>query len=303
MSGMMDLSLLPAPDFVETLDTDTIVAALKQDLAERIPSLTASLQLESEPLVKQLEAAAYREFLIRARVNQAALAVLLPFATGSDLDAIGARYGLKRKVLVEEDLEADPQVFEELESDPDFRKRIQLSPLSYSTAGPRDAWVFHALSAHADVKDVVSLSPTPRNVTVSILSRIADGTPSAEVLAAITEKLTDDALFPQGDVVTIQGANIEAYTIQAELTMKDGPDAALALQAAIDAAQAYATKQHYQGANVRIAGIMKALMQEGVENAQITAPLADVIGEADAQDPADPGKAPYATSIVITSAA
>ena len=42
-------------------------------------------------------------------------------------------------------------------------------------AGPRSAYIFHALSAHPDVADVSVVSPQPANVTVTILSRNGQG--------------------------------------------------------------------------------------------------------------------------------
>ena len=90
--SVIDLSLLPAPAVVETLDYEAILSALKADLIARAPELAPALQLESEPLVKLLEVAAWRETVLRARINDAARAVMLPWATGADLDNLAARY-------------------------------------------------------------------------------------------------------------------------------------------------------------------------------------------------------------------
>ena len=90
----IDLSRLPAPTVVEAIDYETVLAALKADLVARWPDYTADL--ESDPAIKLLEVAAYREVLLRQRVNDAARAVLVATAIGSDLDHLGALLNVAR---------------------------------------------------------------------------------------------------------------------------------------------------------------------------------------------------------------
>lgn len=92
---MIDLSQLPAPQIVETLDYETIRRRMCEKLEQLLPGWTAA-DLEADPAVKILEVAAYRELLMRQRVNEAAKAVMLAFATGSDLDQLVAFPGVKR---------------------------------------------------------------------------------------------------------------------------------------------------------------------------------------------------------------
>ena len=58
--AVIDLSQLPAPDVVETLDFETILAERKATLVSLYPedeqeAVARALTLESEPLVKYLE--------------------------------------------------------------------------------------------------------------------------------------------------------------------------------------------------------------------------------------------------------
>ena len=71
----VDLSRLVAPTVVETLDFETIFAAMLADLQARDSAFSALV--ESDPAYKILEVAAYRELLIRQRVNDAGRAVML----------------------------------------------------------------------------------------------------------------------------------------------------------------------------------------------------------------------------------
>lgn len=296
----IDLSKLPAPKLVEELDAEKIFDRLKADLSARFPSLTPRLELESDPMVKELQTVAYEGMLVRHRINDAAQAVLLSHATGADLDALAALVPLERKILIEQDLTTDPVTEEVKESDKEFRRRIRLAPLAFSTGGSRGAWIYHALNAHPDVMDADSVSPAPNQITVAVLSRIGDGTPSDELKAAVEQALNDDEVRPQGDIVTVQAAQKLTYSIGYELDILDGPDQELVRQAAENAVRAYVQEQTRIGGNILVKKIESLLFQEGVENFTQTEALTDQIGAPDPNVPADLGKVPFAESISIT---
>ena len=90
----IDLSQLPPPSVVEPLDFEQILGAMLADLKTRFPEFTALV--ESDPAYKILEVAAFRELLIRQRVNDAGRSVMLAYANGSDLDHLGALMGVVR---------------------------------------------------------------------------------------------------------------------------------------------------------------------------------------------------------------
>lgn len=91
MRNLIDLSKLPAPQLIEELDYEVILAKMKDKMRELLPEWTSS-ELESDPANKVLEVAAYREMFLRQRVNEAARSVLLAFANDSDLDHLAAFY-------------------------------------------------------------------------------------------------------------------------------------------------------------------------------------------------------------------
>lgn len=92
---MIDISKLPAPAIVEELSFETILAEMRTRLLELLPAWTAS-DLESDPANKILEVAAYRETLLRQRVNEAVRACMIAYATGTNLDNIAADCGVAR---------------------------------------------------------------------------------------------------------------------------------------------------------------------------------------------------------------
>jgi len=97
----INLEKLPAPDVVETLSFEAILNAIVEDLKTRNRDIKQLFDsgIESDPVNKLLEAFAFRELGIRQRVNDAARSVMLPYATGTDLDNLAAFYGLLRQVV------------------------------------------------------------------------------------------------------------------------------------------------------------------------------------------------------------
>ncbi|ETZ04387.1 baseplate assembly protein J [Holospora undulata HU1] len=67
---MQDLTRLQNPNVIESLEYETIFSHMKQELIRLDPTFSALL--ESDPAMKILEIAAWREPLLRQRVNDAA---------------------------------------------------------------------------------------------------------------------------------------------------------------------------------------------------------------------------------------
>lgn len=277
---MIDLSKLPVPKMVETLDAEVILAEMREDLIARAPELESVLDLESEVAAKILEVCAYREVLIRARINDAGRAVMLASSTGADLDNLGALLGVARQ------LAGDISEF-----DDDYRTRIQLALEGFSTAGPVGAYVFWGLSASPDVKDVGVASPAPGQVEITVLSRIDNGIPTAELIATVDAVLNADDVRPLTDQVIVQAAAITDYTVEASLTLFGGPDSDVVIDAAKTAVDAYVEARHRLGHDITVSGLHAALHQAGVQKVALTSPAADIV--------IAPNAAAYCTSIVI----
>lgn len=292
MSGFtaVDLSQLPAPSIVEELDFETLFAAMLADLQARDVSYNALV--EGDPAFIILEAAAYRELLIRQRVNEAARAVMLAYAQGADLENLGALSNVEPLILDPGDEAAFPPIPPTKEDDDDYRRRIQLAPEGISTAGPEGAYIFHALSADGDVLDVAATSPAPGEVVISVLSQIGDGTASAELIETVDTKLSDEGLRPLTDEVTVQSATIVNYSLEATILFKSGPDSAVVMASVQTAVDVYIAAHHALGVDVTLSGIYAALHQAGVQNAVLAAPVADLAIDADS--------AAFCTSVTLT---
>jgi phage-related baseplate assembly protein len=292
----IDLSTVPTPDVVQTLSFETIFAEMLADLQSRDPAFTALV--ESDPAYKILEVAAYREMLIRQRVNDGARAVMLATATGADLENLGALFGVTRKTLDEGDANALPPVPPTYETDTALRYRIQLALEGLSTAGPVGAYEYHALSVDG-VKSVGIQGPPdtePGEVLVTILSADGDGEADAPLIAAVDAALNAEDVRPLTDQVTVQSATIIEYEIIATLFIAPGPDPETVRANALASITTYTTNSHAVGSDIRLSAVYAALHVGGVERVTLSAPgiVADLVIAAD--------EAPYCTDITLSTA-
>ncbi|MEW5560260.1 baseplate assembly protein [Enterobacter asburiae] len=278
----IDLSQLPAPDVVETLDYESILAERKAVLISLYPeeqqaAIARTLALESDPLVKYLEENAYREVLWRQRVNEAALAVTLAYSKGNDLDVMAANNDTERLTITPADDTTIPPTPAVMESDDDLRMRAQQAFEGLSVAGPVGAYEYHGRSADGRVADISVESPSPACVTISVLSREGDGSASDDLLAVVEKALSAEDVRPVGDRVTVQGAEIVPYQIDATLYFYPGPEAEPIRQAAEDKLKSYISSQQRLGRDIRQSAIYAALHVEGVQRVELAAPLADIV--------------------------
>lgn len=274
----IDLSLVPPPAAVEAFGFDALVQAWWERAVAGNPELAGLA--ESDPARKWTETGAYREGLLRRRVNDGAEACMLPRATGADLENLVALFGLRRETVLEADPDADPPVEAVLESDERLRRRALLWPASISTAGPESAYRFHALNADPKVKDVHVASPAAGSVTVTILAEIIDpadtGAAPRALLDTVKAALSEETVRPMGDVLAVQSADIVDYRIEATLEIGSGPDSAIVLAAAQAAAAKAADALHALGRGAPRSVLIAALQAPGVLSVNLASPAADV---------------------------
>ncbi len=261
----IDLSLLPPPNIIEPLDFEQILAERKARLLSLYPAaeqaaVAALLELESEPLNKLLQENAYRELVLRQRINDGARAVMLAFSGGADLEHLLALLGAERR---------------EGESDDEYRQRGQLAPFGFSVAGPLNAYRYHALSADSDVLDARADQPQPGVVRVTVLSRSRQAA-APELLQRVADALTADDIRPLNDTVQVQAATLRPWSINARIYVGSGAAPEPLLVAAREAAEAYAAAQHAINAPVRLSGIYAALHQPGALRVELLSPTADI---------------------------
>lgn len=214
----VDLSALPAPEVLESLDFEDIyedsLGVYRVAMGDNW-----SAPLESDPVVKLIEVGAYNKLGNRARVNDGVKALLLAYARGADLDQLAFNVNLKRLVVQAADNTVFPAIPEVLEEDDALRERIQLVYEGLTTAGPRNSYILHARNASGLVADATAESPSPATVVVTVLSLEGMGEASQALLDGVYKHLSDDDIRPLGDRLIVQSAEILPYSITAILHM------------------------------------------------------------------------------------
>lgn len=258
MTTLRDLASLPTPAVIETLSFETIFSELQAEFQSRYPNYSALLA--SDPAVKLLEVAAYREVLLRNRINTAAKASLLAFATGSDLDHLAAFYGVTR--LMDETDEA-------------LRLRTRQRIIGFANAGGAAHYRYWALSASPEVADVEVDSPEPGRVRISVLAKgEADTVPDA-VLDAVRAVVLRDDIRVLTDTVEVVPAELIPVTVAARIWLY--PDTPIAAFDAIGARFKEAlAAQSGLGWDLTPSWVIGELQRPGVHKVELHSPTKDI---------------------------
>ncbi|WP_353272108.1 baseplate J/gp47 family protein [Wolbachia endosymbiont (group B) of Apomyelois bistriatella] len=239
-------------NIIEPLNFEEILSRMREELVKRDASFTALV--ESDPAIKILEVAAWRELLLRQRINEAVKGNLLKFATGEDLDSLAEFYGVERQ---------------NEEDDERFRKRVKAKIKGWSTGGN---YRYHALSADSRVKDALVESPIPGKVQISILST-QTGIALEELLEIVRKQVTRDDIRILTDTITVIGCNITEIDIHSRMSISPVISEEEIKKQFIKKFEA----NRRLGWNVTKSWIIANLFVEGVENVELIEPKEDVV--------------------------
>lgn len=246
------------PNIIEPLNFEEILSRMREELVKRDASFTALV--ESDPAIKILEVAAWRELLLRQRINEAVKGNLLKFATGEDLDSLAEFYGVERQ---------------NEEDDERFRKRIKAKIKGWSTCGSKEYYRYYALSADSRVKDALVESPIPGKVQISILSTQLSTTGIAleELLEIVRKQVTRDDIRVLTDTVTVIGCNITEIDIHSRMSISP-------IISEEEIKKQFIKKFELAkrlGWSVTRSWIVANLFVDGVENVELIEPREDVV--------------------------
>lgn len=269
----MDLALYPKPDVIETLDYESslnkhiskfkaIWEGIRQSHPE-LPSYDVEL-LETDPAVILLELSSYIELGLRARINDAAKANLLAFASGSDLDHLAAFYDVVRL---------------DGETDAALRSRTILTIQARSPAG--GAYWYAAAARRADVRirDIaVYREEFWPIVHVSVLSLENDGIPDEAMLDAVRTIVTSDEVRPLNDTVIVEAAVQFGTDIEADIWLL--PTAPVTdLEPLKQSLRQAWNKEASIGFDLVPSWIEAKLHQDGVQRVEIVTPVTPIIAQ------------------------
>jgi len=284
---------------------------------ETATKLQVSLDNESELLTLALEAFCVRLQTHERKYNARIKQMLAWWATGSNLDARLADMGLERQLLDPGDPAAFPPIPPIYESDDDARLRYYLAPhapaagsrMQYRrevfTLGERPAvkvettapgvvtvtYSFDPDGYAAQVKDGNGRRTAPGEVRVTVLSREADGTPSADLLDGVRRHFARPDVRPETDLVTVQAAEIKRYKIRVVAKINAGPDSGLTKVAAEQQLQAYADACHRLEGRVDPSWIDYTIHTAGAVQLEILEPVEPIVTTA--------FQAPYCTGVEV----
>ena len=255
-----DLTALPKPKVIEEIDYEAILGEYKQDLGDRHPPVRPVLQLESAVTTKTLQTGAYRETLVRARVNEAARANLLAFAEGSDLDHLAAFYDVVRLPG---------------ELDDRLRLRVVFAIQGRSTGGTEPRYRGIALSASLRVADArvyrIGRDPT---VNVAVYAADNNGVADAALIATVEAALNDPAVRMVNDTIVIRSAVFRVVDVEADIwLLPETPDTVLStLETTLREAWMMETGL---GFDLPVSWLTARLMRPGVYNVRLISPGTD----------------------------
>ena len=269
----VDLSRFDPPTIVEQLEYETIFQRKVARVRALLPSFDATV--DSDPAVKILQVAAYDELLLRQDFNERLQKRLVAYATGATLDHLGAAIGVARLIVTPANTTTGAAAV--YEADDSFRARIVLGPEGFSVAGPELAYVKHAKDASGLVLDASATSPAPGEVRVTILSAEGDGTASTALLDKVRAIVTDKAIRPLGDLVSVASATQQVFAVVARIWTFAGPDPSLVLTAAHAGLGRYLAESRKLGRDITLSGLYAALTVEGVQRVEIASPTASIV--------------------------
>jgi len=156
------------------------------------------------------------------------------------------------------------------ETDDELRERITLAPGSYSNAGSKGAYIFHAKSAHPSVIDVNVISPIPGTVNINVLVAGGIDTPT-EVLDAVEAACNDEKIRPLTDTVEAVSPTKIEYDVEVNIVRyADGPTSAEVEANVLAALEAFTLmKASAMGRDVHSSQVIAACMVEGVYSATL----------------------------------
>ena len=226
-------------------------------------------QLEFDPIKINQEASSYFELLVRDRVNQAARAITLAYAIGTDLEAIASRYpgGVPRL---------------EGESDDRYRRRIWLSPNTLSPHGTAEAYEYWALTAVPELRDVTAIRQVQHDYYPTILITClmgidsVDPRPSPEQLVTVRAYIQNLSRGGFTDVISVNEPKVKEIEYRVDVWLYPGSPADQTLTKIFDNLQTLVTNQYWLGHDHTHTAIHAACAVSGVHHVDIVSPAEDV---------------------------
>lgn len=169
----------------------------------------------------------------------------------------------------------------EKEDDASFYSRMRESEESYTTAGAKNSYSYHARSVSALVSDVSVESPEPGKVDVKIM--LQDGVlPDEEMISKVQEYLNADDIRPLTDYVVVSAPGTVTFDIDVVYYISSMQE--ISAEKIKDAVEAYtrsyvAWQTSKMGRDINPSYFNALIMQSGIKRAEIISPVFAHIGK------------------------
>lgn len=261
----IDLSNLNTPGVIETVSFASILDEAITDLRGRFADADVSYDvgnLETDPAKILLEVSSAREIIIRQRINDAAKANLIAYATGSDLDHLAAFYDVTRLAG---------------ENDIQLRARVVLAIQARSPGGSSYWYKQAALRADTRIRDVVVYREEFWPIIhIAVLSRENGGIPDQQMLDAVTAEVFSDTVRLLNDTLVVEPAVTQTVNIAADVWLL--PSAGTTVFDSLETTLRDAWQEESGvGFDLEISWIESRLHIDGVKKVVVTSPTASII--------------------------
>jgi phage-related baseplate assembly protein len=192
---------------------------------------------------------------------------MLAFSTGSDLDQMAANQGVERLTG---------------ESDESLRRRTQLAPEAYNTAGSEGAYIYQALTADVTIRDASAVKINENGgIKISVMNSGSDPTPTTQQILNVVNRLNRKNIKPLTDVVSVAPVNVIRIEIVANVILYPGPDAGLVMADIGTALSKVRDRISLIGRDLTRSSIISALNQEGVQSVELIKPAQNIVANSD----------------------
>lgn len=274
---------VPPPTVIATPEFQAVYDEVWAKFIELDPKY--KYRLESDPVVKIIEAWAYERMLLESRINYSARQTLLAFAKGSVLDHLGANHGVTRIEVSPANNAVNPPKLAVMESDARLRDRIQLAIAGASMRGGREFYRYHALTADPRVLDAIVFSPDSDNgfnmggrVAVCILSNESGFVASSDLLNIVTTYLNQSHIAMLSDVLVVSSAAPKSINFDIAIKLERIASRTVFDTLENNLKQAFVSLQML-GRDVTHAWINSVLYVQGVHSITINQPTSDAVVE------------------------
>ena len=166
------------------------------------------------------------------------------------------------------------------EGDAEFYKRMRLSRIAFSTAGPIEAYEYFALSADPSIVDAKAVMPEPGYVDVYITTH--GGSPTPAIVDKVYAAINADRIRPLTDSVSVRVPALVNYSIDFTYYILEGTNPGEMAAKVAQAVSDYIVWQSAEmGRDINPSKLNELLMKTGIKRPDIRSPVFTPLSKGD----------------------